>query len=192
MKVPGWLAVVGVVVLFSPVLGQRVPKDQRPPRKPTAKEKRLAEEAAIREAEEDAEKLREAVKGERERLTKERAESAKYLPRDRYWNVGDKGFVGSRVGREAYTILQVVDEENLLVQRRYWGRGPSLRESGIADRSETIWVKTDTEGMVDGRQWNYDPKAAYKVTGTKKYETAGGGTKTVLVLEKLVEPEPEP
>jgi hypothetical protein len=112
-------------------------------------------------------------------------ETDKYLPSPskdgKPWEIGDKGQINRF---EVMTVLQVVDESNLLVRReRFTKAGKAF---------ETIWVKTDTEGIVDDRPWKFDKTAVYKVTGTKKYETSGGGTKTVLVLEKLVEPEPEP
>lgn len=102
------------------------------------------------------------------------------------WEVGDAGRLWHKEDKEELSILQIVDENNVLMQRKCFGGLPGSKYREGWDY-ETIWVKIDTNGMVDGRPWRYDPKMVVKVTGTKRYETAGGGPKTVIVLEPVID-----
>lgn len=52
-----------------------------------------------------------------------------------------------------------------------------------------VWLKgLDFKGKVDDEQISLD-KYVFKITGTKRYETEDGGTKTVFVIEPYKPPE---
>lgn len=80
--------------------------------------------------------------------------------------------VGSFGSVEAITIVQVVDEKTM------------LGKATISGVQELFYVtEIETEGFVDGR-W-FRPQTPMKIVGTKKYETVGGGSKTVFELRPL-------
>lgn len=66
-------------------------------------------------------------------------------------------------------ILQVIDENNAICQ---FGTGGHL----------AYWFVMPTKGMVDGQLYDMRGKV-FKVTGTRSYSTAIGGSKTVFVFE---------
>ncbi len=99
------------------------------------------------------------------------------LPRD--LAVGDMGMLAPRP-QAVLKINQIIDESNMLVICRI---GQPLN-SVILPPERTVWVHgIDTSRIADGE------KAAYikpfVVTGTRRYETVTGASKTVYVLEPL-------
>lgn len=80
-------------------------------------------------------------------------------------NVGDIGIVTDNGRRELLVkIQQVVDADNVIVS---YGQ-------------EWLWLKIPTAGFVDGRTLTLDK--TMEVTGTRRYSTVVGGSKTVFVL----------
>ena len=72
-------------------------------------------------------------------------------------------------GKEA-SVLQVIDGENILVN---W-------------LGNSIWItKYSTAGLVDDK--TLEPKGVFKYLGTKTYQTAIGGSRTVHLIEKIGE-----
>jgi hypothetical protein len=86
------------------------------------------------------------------------------------------------VGRVEYcTVIQIVDDNNAIVEIGYY---PYVSFASL--EKDTVWLKNSTRNMVDGRA--YTDSGYYKITGTKRYETVVGGTKTMFVLEPTVKP----
>lgn len=69
-------------------------------------------------------------------------------------------------------VVQIVDEENMLLAYR-----------NVGDRSgPTVWIRgVSTTGYADGKGIKLNQ--IFHVTGTKKYNTAVGATKTVYLFE---------
>jgi hypothetical protein len=100
---------------------------------------------------------------------------------DRMLQVGDMG----RLADNNVRVLQVIDKDNLLVERTYYIQGwttvNGLPFKDVKSRQQTIWLKGfSTEGITDRTGWTV-PKSI-EVTGTKTYDTAAG-TNTVFVVE---------
>ena len=92
--------------------------------------------------------------------------------------VGDVG----KLGR--LRVVQIVDGENAIVEIKYNTVGdPDLR-------SETVWMNIPTEGMADDRTYSTGSRY-FEVTGTKRYATALGASKTVMVLKPTTDPAEE-
>jgi hypothetical protein len=80
------------------------------------------------------------------------------------FEVGQKGKLLTNFN---WTVMQVIDEDNMLV--------------GLP-AGQRLWVKGfKTEGLTDGKPFRISN--IVKVTGTTTYKTAIGGTKTVFVIE---------
>lgn len=83
-------------------------------------------------------------------------------------------------------ILQVIDDENMLVGIDN-GRAANNPRYYV-----TVWCRIPTNGLTDGKT-DFLSKilgtSQVKVTGTKKYDTAGGATKTVFVIEPITQKE---
>ena len=103
-------------------------------------------------------------------------------------DIGEKGTIGPfyddrpASGRNGFKVIQVVDESNAVALLQ------TNTSSGKEHcQPETIWITMPTADMVDDRvyetfnQW-------FEVTGTKKYTTALGATKTVMVLKAIDKP----
>ena len=73
----------------------------------------------------------------------------------------------------SFLVVQVISKNECLIERG----------------NEVIWVKgIGTKAIVDGRYYGFP--GLFKISGTKKYTTASGTSKTVLVAETHV-PTPE-
>jgi hypothetical protein len=71
-------------------------------------------------------------------------------------------------------VLQVIDDDNMLVI------------ISNADEHVTVWCKFPTRDITDGKKdflANIIRADKVTVTGTTRYRTPGGGTRTVFVLE---------
>lgn len=107
-------------------------------------------------------------------------------------------FTGTRLRTYQYSVRQVIDENNALVE---WKRSTHLFANRAPGSSSVlVWLTGPTDGLIDGSQLGIGG-GIYKVTGTRQYETAAGSSKTVFVLEpfdasKLIEkakqPAPQP
>lgn len=85
-------------------------------------------------------------------------------------------------GRTYAKVIQVLDDGNMLVGI---DNGPAL-PGGEPRYSVVVWVKAPTKGITDGKKCDLSDLIGYdriKVTGTKKYKLASGGTRTVFVVE---------
>lgn len=81
----------------------------------------------------------------------------------------DKLSVGAVGTYSGSTVIQIVDDENMLVN--YWNCVP-------------CWFKGfSTKGLIDGDYITDQPSLLIEVTDTKRFRNVGGGTKTVLVVE---------
>jgi len=69
-------------------------------------------------------------------------------------------------------VIQVIDKDNMIGD---WA-------------GESVWMRTSTAGIVDGRTYRSKGKA-WKISGTKTYTTAIGGSKTVLFAERVPIPK---
>jgi len=91
-------------------------------------------------------------------------------------------------------ITHIIDKQNAIVDFRIWIRLEDryLPRSGPIDKeghiyrddpyTETVWVRgISTTNLVDGSYIKTDKPL--KVAGTKTYDTASGGTKTVFLIE---------
>lgn len=90
--------------------------------------------------------------------------------------VGDAGYLAAPGGSRAplvMEIFQIVDKDNMLIRHKLSG--------------DLFWLKMPTDGLVDGK--SFTPRLPYKVTGTRRYATANGASKTVFVLAKVKMPE---
>ena len=93
---------------------------------------------------------------------------------------GQQAFTGTQSRFHQYSIRQVIDDRNALVE---WKRSTTF----FADRAPTsstrlFWLVGSTDGLIDGSQLNIGGNV-FRVTDTRKYDTAVGSTKTVYVLE---------
>lgn len=121
-----------------------------------------------------------------------------------------KGHVGMLpTDSESYRVLQVVDERNVLVdvlrpQRVSAGTGRNAAlekgsraayraQRGISGltinlRSHTLWIQVDTNGLTDGSAVDLSGRLFCSL-GTKTYQTAAGGSKTVPLLKAIDVPD---
>jgi len=91
--------------------------------------------------------------------------------------VGDFGRLDSMA---EYEIAQIIDEGNM----RLNVRNLTFRQARVDyGDSYNVWVKGNTKGLTDGTKIQIED--VFQVTGTKQYNTAIGGSKTVYVLEKV-------
>lgn len=103
-------------------------------------------------------------------------------------NEGELSVAGLKIGARGFPthidakVMQVVDEKSMLV---------GIEDSRNGNGKYTTWVmvKAPTTGIVDGEFWRGSQWKEMTgidvlvVTGTTTYKAAGGGTKTVFVLE---------
>jgi len=100
-------------------------------------------------------------------------------------DIGDFGYLPDHTvplnGAEnswQFKVQQVVDERNMLVK---------VTRFNHASRSEAgdylVWVVGKYSGVVDGQTVTFNE--VFRVTGTKQYTTAIGGSKTVFMLERF-------
>lgn len=81
-------------------------------------------------------------------------------------------------------VMQVIDDAQMLV-------GIEDARTGNGNYKNWILIKCPTTGITDGKFWRggqwkeVTGAEALAVTGTTTYNTAGGGTKTVFVVEPL-------
>jgi hypothetical protein len=78
-------------------------------------------------------------------------------------------------------ILQIMDDDNMLV-----GIDNGRDEVGSPRYSSVVWCKFPTKGLTDGKTdffGNLIGTDKVTVTGTTRYKTSSGGTRTVFVLE---------
>lgn len=84
-------------------------------------------------------------------------------------------------------VFQVIDDSNvLLVPRITRGR----REAGTAatqSDGDFMWVETNTEGMIDGK--DFESNKLFEVDGTKQYTNNTGSTTTVVKLKEFTPPK---
>ena len=144
--------------------------------------------ATWQEAQATLKKAKEA-EARREKLRAENAaKKSKAIPDDaekttrRY--LGWKPLATGDVGRLWYPfrVIQVVDDDNAIVEIQYEPYVAYARSV-----KETVWIKMSTKDMADDKK--YSTNEYFKVTGTKKYDTAVGATKTVMMLEPTDNPE---
>lgn len=113
------------------------------------------------------------------------AEAAPPLLISNIMDIGDFGYIPSHAvlfdGALNFwrcKVQQVIDERNMLVKvTRHDATYTTAREAG----SYLIWVVGKYSGVIDGQ--NVTLKSVFRVTGTKQYTTAIGGSKTVFMLE---------
>jgi hypothetical protein len=147
----------------------------------------------------DQEYVRKAIAKEKAEFSKSRQSGAEqhlarkgFFPEERALEMGDKGKL------RAVRIIQVIDDENVLVER-VWiihGRravslsgGDQVIEPTIKEVPELLWVEVPTKGMVDGKYGAILSDIPLEVIGTKRYDTSQGGTKTVLHLRPRAKDE---
>jgi hypothetical protein len=92
--------------------------------------------------------------------------------------IGDTGTQANQSTFYAYTVFQVIDGNNALIQQE-------KRVATFADRqpessSEVFWLAAKTEGMADGTRVAL--QGMHRVVGTRQYE-AQRGPRTVFVVE---------
>lgn len=100
---------------------------------------------------------------------------------------GHVGLLESDTGR----VILILNEKEMIVTLNYryptgqysyapWGE----LKMGLGSKKCTAWIRgVSTHGFIDGERVSL--KSVYQMTGTKTYETAFGGTKTVIVLEPV-------
>lgn len=101
--------------------------------------------------------------------------------------IGDFGYLPDHVvefdganNSWQFKVQQVVDERNMLVRvARRDHTYLNAREAG----SYLIWIVGKYSGVVDGQAVTFNE--VFRVTGTKQYATAIGGSKTVFMLERF-------
>lgn len=82
--------------------------------------------------------------------------------------VGDAGiFRVNATTAPTVKILQVIDKGNVIIKLA----------------GESVWLRTNTEGMTDGREFELDYPVI--VEGTRTYKTLAGGSLTVNVMVRL-------
>jgi hypothetical protein len=85
------------------------------------------------------------------------------------------------------SVAQVIDDDTFVatIYRRRTGTGSAAidrQQRRTASDNQTAWFKGfPTKGFADGDR--FELKSDWRVTGTKRYETADGGTKQVVVFE---------
>ncbi|MGO9111292.1 MAG: SHD1 domain-containing protein [Thermoguttaceae bacterium] len=112
--------------------------------------------------------------------------------------IGDEGNWPSvgKVGQIRYCkfkVVQVVDEQNVLGEitlderprivaiTRSGPDAPSHADTVGGPKQSIVWFNMPTKGMVDDS--DFKTEEIFTVTGTKQYEAASGGTKTVFILK---------
>ena len=75
---------------------------------------------------------------------------------------------------QRYEVLQIIDANNMIVQMEMMSRG-------IFD---SLWLEIPTSGKADERNYLTGDQV-FEVVGTKRYETAIGGTKTIFHLRRF-------
>jgi hypothetical protein len=79
--------------------------------------------------------------------------------------------------------VQIIDDENMLIEHR-WDTVGTKQFSRGTRHTQTLWAKGfSTKGLVDDAAMLRD--VCVEVTGTTKYDTPDGATRTVLVIEPL-------
>ena len=149
---------------------------------------------------------------DKERTYLKQLEAAKVARQKRDFLARVKPFFGEvavgKVGKLAYPaeIISVVGPDEMIVRVRVDSesielvpqlmvtrRGPggdemdylSVPVKAIKGTPHVLWTKgIPTDGLVDGKKIQLD--GVYRVTRTRTYDTAAGGTSTVFVLEPFV------
>src|SRR4051812_38876635 len=90
--------------------------------------------------------------------------------------------VGDKVSdsQTALKVIQVIDDSSMLISIQ-------VRNENLHPWSGPIMLKCPTGGIVDGTIWqpsSWPIDTPLYVTGTTRYKTTDGGSKTVFVLEK--------
>ena len=84
-------------------------------------------------------------------------------------------------------IIQIIDDLNMIVglyELDVSEVGKVEGKLGLKEERQTVWLSGMlTKGLVDGAAFSFKPENAYKVSDTKRYTTALGGSKTVFLLE---------
>lgn len=100
-------------------------------------------------------------------------------------DIGDFGYLPDHVvpfdGEEnswQFKVQQVVDERNMLVKVTRFSH-----TRGREAATYLIWVVGQYKGVVDDQNVTFNE--VFRVTGTKQYPTAIGGSKTVFMLEQF-------
>lgn len=88
---------------------------------------------------------------------------------------------------EGGLVEQVVNEKEALIDLAFTIQGWTVRNNALVPnptQSRVLaWVKTDTSAMTDDAGTALP--GVWVITGSKKYDTVAGGTKTVFVLEPV-------
>jgi len=107
-----------------------------------------------------------------------------FFPRGRL-RIGDIGHIRSLKVSQVVDDLNVIGEVRWSADRRYKIEGPNGAEFTKWERlEELVWIgNMSTEGMIDDA--SYAVPKVFEVTGTKRYPTALGGTKTVHLIEPV-------
>ena len=100
--------------------------------------------------------------------------------------VGMRGKLANTPGGTSvyFRVEQVVDADEMLIralyQRRLTRYPGATAESGLTD----LWLKGEpTSGIVDGAR--LDLKGFFEISGTKTFQTMGGGTRTIFIIRRL-------
>ena len=79
-------------------------------------------------------------------------------------------------------VLQVIDEKNIIAELRF--RKISGNTWYLVE--ETVWISNiDTSGFVDDKVYKLSSDKLFLIKKTKTYETAIGGSKTIIEIEQL-------
>lgn len=125
------------------------------------------------------------------------------VPKDQS-RIGDEGNWPSvgKVGQIyacRFKVVQVIDAENVLGEitlderrkivaiTRSGPDAPRHADTVGGPTQSVVWFTMPTKGMVDDS--NFNTEEIFTVTGTKQYETASGGTKTIFVLKMRTQEE---
>ena len=87
------------------------------------------------------------------------------------WRVGDCG----RMGGSVIDVIQVIDEGRMLA---------GVRTRGLTPKTTMMFSGFSMSGFTDSDK-NVNVPGLVKVTGTTRYNTAIGGTNTVLLIQPL-------
>lgn len=100
-----------------------------------------------------------------------------YLPMpDKSMEVGLLGTI-----RGQTITVQIVDDTNMIVD---WWRSVPDALKGMRVEKRWLWIEGyPTAGIVDGKEITID--VPMECTGTKRYDTVDGGTKTLFVLSPI-------
>lgn len=101
------------------------------------------------------------------------------------------GAIG-RLNDERAKVIQVIDDKNMIVRILFTVQGVKLvgAQGGVGGAAvpdfktyeKLFWAKGfDTAGLADDSLFSLD--GVLEVSGTKMYETVGGGTETLFILE---------